>query len=98
MKIDLSDLNDIYMSIQARKVPNVVYPARLLKAEVQYSKLGEPDVIGGMTPIHVIPPICWDLRLALPDHAPQGHGAIIFLISFLVVHPETRLPTRGFRA
>lgn len=46
MKIDLSDLNDIYMSIQARKVPNVVYPARLLKAEVQYSKLGEPDVIG----------------------------------------------------
>lgn len=54
MKIDLSDLNEIYLSANAGNLPNGVYPARLLKAEVHYSKAGNRQIV-------------WDLAVRVPS-------------------------------
>ena len=53
MSIDLRDLNDIYLSAQAGNLPNGVYPAKLMKAEVQYSKAGNRQIV-------------WDLEARIP--------------------------------
>jgi hypothetical protein len=53
MKIDLTDLNEIYLSANAGNLPNGVYPARLIKADVHYSKAGNRQIV-------------WDLEVRIP--------------------------------
>jgi hypothetical protein len=54
MSIDLSDLNDAYVVANGGRLPNGVYPAQLIKAEVQYSKAGNRQVV-------------WDLNVKIPS-------------------------------
>lgn len=48
MKIDLSDLNEAYREVRGGKLPDGVYQAKLLKAEVCPSKAGRRQIVWEM--------------------------------------------------
>jgi hypothetical protein len=45
MDMDLTDLDDAYKTVAGGRLPDGVYPAKLIKAEVSLSKAGDRQVV-----------------------------------------------------